>query len=80
MPVFPFIYISIGVILSKILDQRRQMLNAYLIALVLFTAVTMVSSNVFTGLEVRNLKPVPVPVNPLEQDLPCEINNFQRNN
>ena len=60
MPVFPIIYISLGVICSRILDRDREMINAFLIACVLFTLVTMISSTAVSGLEARNLKPIPV--------------------
>lgn len=60
MPVFPIIYISLGVICSRILDRNQQMTNAFLIVSVFFTLVAMISSNTVTGLEVRNLKPIPV--------------------
>jgi 4-amino-4-deoxy-L-arabinose transferase-like glycosyltransferase len=60
MPVFPIIYISIGVIFSQILDRDQETINSFLIALVLLTLVTMISSTTLTGFEVRNLKPIPV--------------------
>lgn len=60
MPVFPFIYISLGVICSRILDREQEMINSFLIVCVLFTLVTMISSTAVTGLEVRNMKPIPV--------------------
>jgi len=60
MPVFPIIYISLGVICSRILDRNQEMTNAFLFACVLFTLVAMISSTAVTGLEVRNLKPIPV--------------------
>jgi 4-amino-4-deoxy-L-arabinose transferase-like glycosyltransferase len=60
MPVFPFIYISLGVICSRILDRDQEMINSFLIVCVLFTLVTMISSTAVTGLEVRNIKPIPV--------------------
>jgi uncharacterized membrane protein SirB2 len=60
MPVFPIIYISLGVICSRILDRDKEMINSFLIACMIFTLVTMISSTAVSGLEVRNLKPVPV--------------------
>lgn len=60
MPVFPIIYISLGVICSKILNGDREVINSFLIACIFITLVTMVSSTAVTGLEVRNLKPIPV--------------------
>lgn len=60
MPVFPFIYISLGVICSRALDREGAMINSFLIVGVLFTLVSMISSTAVTGLEVRNLKPIPV--------------------
>jgi 4-amino-4-deoxy-L-arabinose transferase-like glycosyltransferase len=60
MPVFPFIYISIGVICSRVLDRKEEMANSFLVAFIFFTFVTMAASTALTGLEVRNLKPIPV--------------------
>ena len=60
MPVFPFIYISIGVICSRLLDQNEELVNSFLVTYIIFTIVTMAASTAITGLEVRNLKPIPV--------------------
>jgi 4-amino-4-deoxy-L-arabinose transferase-like glycosyltransferase len=60
MPVFPIIYISLGAICSRILDRDQELINSFLIACIFFTLVTMISSTAVTGLEVRNLKPIPV--------------------
>jgi 4-amino-4-deoxy-L-arabinose transferase-like glycosyltransferase len=60
LPVFPIIYISLGVICSRILDDYPETMGSFLLAAILFTVVTMISSNAVTGLEVRNLKPIPV--------------------
>ncbi|CAB1059579.1 hypothetical protein D1BOALGB6SA_4341 [Olavius sp. associated proteobacterium Delta 1] len=60
MPVFPIIYISLGVICSRILDRDHATINSLLIAFVLLTLVTMISSTAITGLENRNVKPIPV--------------------
>jgi 4-amino-4-deoxy-L-arabinose transferase-like glycosyltransferase len=60
MPVFPIIYIALGVICSRILDQDREVTNSILIVGILFTLLTMISSTAVTGLEARNLKPIPV--------------------
>jgi 4-amino-4-deoxy-L-arabinose transferase-like glycosyltransferase len=60
MPVFPFIYISIGVICSRLLDRNEEMVNSFLVIYIIFTIVTMAASTALTGLEVRNLKPIPI--------------------
>ena len=60
MPVFPIIYISLGVICSRMLDKNQEVISSFLLVSVLFTLVTMISSTAITGLEVRNLKPIPV--------------------
>lgn len=60
MPVFPFIYISIGVICSQLLDQNQEMVNSFLVPYICFTIVTMAASTALTGIEVHNLKPIPV--------------------
>ncbi len=60
MPVFPFVYISIGVICSRLLDRKQAMANSFLVAFIFFTFVTMAASTALTGIETRNLKPIPI--------------------
>jgi len=60
LPVFPFIYISIGVICSRLLDQNQEMVNSFLVTFICFTVVSMAASTAITGIEARNLKPIPI--------------------
>ena len=60
MPAFPIIYITLGVICSRILDRNRETANAFLIVCVLFTLMAMISSTAVTGLKIDNLKPIPI--------------------
>ena len=60
MPLFPFIYITIGWLVSGLLDRGNRVFNAYLIPFVLFTIVIMTSSTFASMANIQNLKPIPI--------------------
>jgi len=60
MPVFPIIYISLGVICSRMLDKNQELIASFLLVFVLLSLVTMTSSTAITGIEFQNLKPIPI--------------------
>lgn len=59
MPMFPIIYITLGYIVSALLDKKNEIVTAYLVMLLFITGVFMSMSSFLTLSNITQLRPIP---------------------